>query len=50
MQSVTKGIAAEDTIFVPLELPKTIGKTAKSSVPVLSVRFLKPVLQNQWFS
>jgi hypothetical protein len=43
MRSVTKGIAAEDTIFVPLELPKNIGKTPKSSVPVLSA-------QKPWFS
>jgi hypothetical protein len=27
-----------------------VGKTPKSSVPVLSVSFLKPVLQNQRFS
>jgi hypothetical protein len=43
MQSVTKGIAAVDTIFVPLELPKNTEKTSKSSVPVLSA-------QKPWFS
>jgi hypothetical protein len=36
MRSVTKGIADGDTIFVPLELIKNIGKTPNSSVPVLS--------------
>jgi len=36
MRSVTKGIADGDTIFVPLERIKNIGKTPKSSVPVLS--------------
>ena len=49
MQSVTKGIASEKTILVPLELPKNTCKTPKSSVPVLSVSFLKPVLQNPGF-
>ncbi|RLS98166.1 MAG: hypothetical protein DWI14_01835 [Planctomycetota bacterium] len=29
--------------------PETLGKTSKSSVPVLSVSFLKPVLQNPGF-
>ncbi|MFM2220237.1 MAG: hypothetical protein RL240_4555, partial [Planctomycetota bacterium] len=43
MRSVTKGIADGDTIFVPLELIKNIGKTSKSSVPVLSA-------QKPWFS
>jgi hypothetical protein len=43
MRSVTKGIADGDTIFGPLERIKNIGKTPKSSVPVLSA--VKP-----WFS
>jgi len=43
MQSVTKGIASEETVLVPFELFKNIGKTSKSSVPVLSAA--KP-----WFS
>jgi hypothetical protein len=43
MQSVTKGIAPEETILVPLELLKNTGKTTKNSVPVLSAA--KP-----WFS
>jgi hypothetical protein len=36
MRSVTKGIAAEDTIFVPLELPKKHWKNSKAfgSCPV----------------
>ncbi len=49
MQSVTKGIVSEETNFAPLELFKNIGKTSKSSVPVFSVSFLKPVLQNPGF-
>jgi len=43
MQSMTKGIASEETVLVPFELIKNIGKTSKSSVPVLSAA--KP-----WFS
>jgi hypothetical protein len=43
MQSMTKGIASEETILVPFELSKTTGKTSKCSVPVLSAA--KP-----WFS
>jgi hypothetical protein len=43
MRSVTKGISDGDTIFVPLERIKNIGKTPKSSVPVLSA-------QKPWFS
>jgi hypothetical protein len=43
MRSVTKGISDGDTIFVPLERIKNIGKTPKSSVPVLSA-------QSPWFS
>jgi hypothetical protein len=38
MRSVTKGISDGDTIFVPLERIKNIGKTPKSSVPVLSAQ------------
>ncbi|MCE2815181.1 MAG: hypothetical protein LW850_32780, partial [Planctomycetaceae bacterium] len=38
MQSVTKGVVSEETNFVPFELFKIIGKTAKSSVPVLSAK------------
>jgi len=36
MQSMTKGIVSEETILVPFELIKNIGKTSKNSSPVLS--------------
>jgi hypothetical protein len=42
MQSVTKGIASEETNFAPLELFKNTGKTSKCSIPVLSA-------QKPWF-
>jgi hypothetical protein len=53
MRSVTKGIAAEDTIFVPLELPKKHWKNSKAfgSCPVRRTALLSTFyFLLTWFS